>query len=321
MQKTIAVGIAAGGVAAMLLMARSAGGFGGVILVYMAPLPLFYAGLTLGMTGMGIASLTGSILSLLMGVDAALLFVLGFAVPVGVLVRQALQPVPAGGGNARAAANWTSPGQLVLWLAVLAAVLFGLAMLLGTGHDGGLIGILERRLQPLQDVVIAAVAGGPGNDQAVRAGWMTIIRLLPGMTAMVWMMIMAVNGALAQGVAIRFGQNLRPTPDMAALVLPRGLSMLLAAALLAATAAAGTPGFIGLTLACILVAAFVFQGLGVVHALVRRSSMPGLMLVLSYVGFVVVSGLLVLLAILGLVEEWVGIRRRIAVAPSDQERK
>ncbi len=316
MQKTIAIGIAAGGLAASLMMSRYLGGFGSIILVFMVPLPLFLVGLTYGTASAAIAGLTGSILSLYSGVDSGLLFLLGFALPAGILVRQALLK-----GSEPAmpqAVAWIPPGQLVLWLAGLATALFGIVMLVSAGHDGGLLGVLQRYVQLVQTEMMKAVPAGSETEQALPALLNSIIPLIPGTMMAGWMLILVANGALAQGVAVRFGWNLRPSPAMAALVLPRGLSVFFAVALAAAHWGSGISELVGLTMTYILATAYILQGLAVCHALARRAAMPTLVLTVGYL-LLVISGLP--LATLGLIEEWVGIRRRIAVAPSDQERK
>src|SRR5260370_26380575 len=88
---TAAVAIACGSVGACLYLAATLGTPGGLVLVYMTQLPLFLAGLWLGTGAAALAGLTGACLLLAAsGLWGAAIFAAVNAVPVGLIVRQAL---------------------------------------------------------------------------------------------------------------------------------------------------------------------------------------------------------------------------------------
>jgi hypothetical protein len=129
-------------------------------------------------------------------------------------------------------------------------------------------------------------------------------------------MLLAINGVLAQGALARFGLTWRPSPDIAALTLPKALP---AAALLCGALAAvpGTVGYLGLNLVLVLSIAFFLAGLAVVHALARRLEARLFMLIAFYA--VLFFGWPVLVvAGLGFLEPWVGLRRRFAATAPGQ---
>jgi hypothetical protein len=125
-------------------------------------------------------------------------------------------------------------------------------------------------------------------------------------------MVMAViNGSLAQGILGRFKLNWRPSPDLAALDLPVWIPIALAAA--AGLTMLGEAGrFFGVNAIVTLSVPFCLAGLGVVHALTRRMSNPRFALVVFYVLAGLFGWPLLVAAALGLVEPWLGLRRRLA---------
>ena len=101
-----------------------------------------------------------------------------------------------------------------------------------------------------------------------------------------------------------------PSPDIASLQLPQGLPIFAAICGLGAFMP-GLAGFLGVNLAIILAGAFAFAGLAVVHTVARRWPNRRLWLIAVYV-FVLVFGWPVLsLALLGLADPWLNLRRRL----------
>jgi hypothetical protein len=135
--------------------------------------------------------------------------------------------------------------------------------------------------------------------------------ILPGVIVASWMVMTVTNGCLAQGLLVRFGASWRPSPDLAALGLPKWIPVLLALAA-AATALGGTARFLGINVIIVLAVPFCLAGLAVLHTLARRFPRP----VIPLVTFYVLAGLfgwpLLLAAVLGLLDSSLGLRRRFA---------
>jgi uncharacterized protein YybS (DUF2232 family) len=125
-------------------------------------------------------------------------------------------------------------------------------------------------------------------------------------------MVMAtVNGCLAQGVLGRFGASWRPSPDIAALSLPMWLPTLLALTALA-TMFGGPARYLGINVMIVLAVPFCLAGLAVLHTLARRFPRPAVPLVSFYVVAAVFGWPLLLIALLGVLDSSLGLRRRMA---------
>jgi len=135
--------------------------------------------------------------------------------------------------------------------------------------------------------------------------------ILPGIIASSWMVMTATNGSLAQGLLSRFGASWRPSPDLAALGLPVWILMLLAFAT-GATALGGTACFLGINVMIVLAVPFCLAGLAVLHTVARRFSRPAIPLVTFYVLAGVFGWPLLVVALLGLLDSSLGLRRRFA---------
>ena len=98
------------------------------------PLPLFLAGLTHGLPAVVIAGAVGTLISALNGLLSGGIYLVTFAAPAVLVVRQALLARPATEASANAEVHgdleWYPAGRLVVWLVGWALGLFALALLL-----------------------------------------------------------------------------------------------------------------------------------------------------------------------------------------------
>jgi len=119
-----------------------------------------------------------------------------------------------------------------------------------------------------------------------------------------------VNASIAAAILTRAKRFKRPKSKLADLSLPDWMSWFLIAAAVMALLGQGELEFFGRNLALILAVPFFFLGLGVVHELARHVQFPGTLLAAFY--FVMfLSGWIAMAVILaGLLEQWVGLRRR-----------
>jgi Predicted membrane protein (DUF2232) len=297
----IAVGIGLGAVAGLMYVAVMLGTPGAIILVYMTHLPLFAAGLWLG-TGAAIAAGAAGTLVLLAASDllGAALFAVLNAAPVALLVRQALLARRRDDGTLA----WYPPGLLTAWLTAFALAGIGIAVLLMGGPEA-----LQASLRGVLAQVLDRVYGQrlPNRDKVAE----TLAAIIPGIVAASWMITAIINAALAQGVLARFGANWRPSPDLVALGLPIWMPIALGVAA-AATALGGGVRFIAVNAIIALSVAFCLAGLAVLHAAVRRLSHPAMALIFFYTTAALFGWPFLVVAIFGLLENWLGLRRRLA---------
>jgi Predicted membrane protein (DUF2232) len=272
-----------------------------MILVYLTPLPLFVAGLWLGAGASALAGLAGSLLlAATSNLVAAAVFAGVNAVPALLLVRQSLLARPFPGG----AVEWYPPGLLTAWLTGLGLAAIAAAVLLLGGPQEtqtALRGVLTPVLDPASDQNM------PEHDEVI--GFVAFI--LPGIIATSWIVMTVTNGSLAQGLLARFGANWRPSPDLAALSLPMWITLLLAVAA-GASGIGGTARFLGVNVMIVLAVPFCLAGLAVLHAVARRFARPAIPLVTFYVLAGVFGWPLLLVAVLGLLDSPLGLRRRFA---------
>ncbi len=298
--RTAAVAIACGGIGACLYLAVTLDTPGALILVYMTQLPLFVAGLWLGTGAAALAGLTGSLV--LLGISdllGAAIFAALNAVPVVLLVRQALLARHCADGTLA----WYPLGLLTAWLTAFALAGIAGALLLLGGPQG-----LQSAVQGAVGEVLDRLAQRPlpNRDQIAEV----LAMVIPGIVAASWMIMAVANAVLAQGLLARFGANWRPSPDLAGLGLPRWVPVApgLAAA---ATVFGGAPRFVGINMMIALSVPFCLAGLAVLHAAAHRLSHPAMALV----GFYTLAGLfgwpLLAVALLGLLESWLGLRHRL----------
>lgn len=305
---------------------------GGLLLLVLAPLPLFLAGFAQGLLG---ATIAGGTLLVVAGLAAglfvafgALLFLVG---PTLLLVRQALLSRPAAvgagaatGGGAPGAGpgagaggpdlEWYPPGLLTTWLVWIGLAWLAVTLGLMLGEGLGLQTTVEGHLQRALGLTLPQATAG---EVTALAASMSSFALGFGIVS--YLLLLALNGALAQGALVRFGRNLRPSPDIARLRLPAWIAPALAAALVAAFLLPGDLGFIARNLAPILLVPFFFGGLAVAHAYARRARNGTLLLALFYVLLVLFTWPAAFVVLVGLFDQWADLRRRLEAAVSDRE--
>lgn len=300
--------LGAGLAAAALFASLLTGSTMAFLFAYLAPLPIFAAGLAFGVGVAAVAGATGMVATIVID---SMMFALVFAVlnvlaPV-VLTRQAmLNRATAAGGI-----EWYPPGALLLWLAGLVIAVFIALVVYLSGFPGGMEGQLQRSLtRVFQAGGFPQEFSGASAEQMTRA----IARFLPGIVAVSWMVMSALNGVLAQALLKRFGWNLRPSPRMADIRLPSWMPV---AGAIAAVGAfmPGFAGFIGGNLLLIALAVFAFAGLAVIHAMAGAWKNRMLWLVLIYTVMIIFTWPVILVAVLGVAETWMGWRHRFISRP------
>lgn len=311
MNTALVAAVGGGIVSALFHLSVLFGGMGALILGYLAPFPLFLVGLWLGAGAAAIAGAVGAAVTL--AVSGSLLvsgsFVITGALPVAVVVRQALLARSRSDGSL----EWYPPGLLVTVLTGIGVAGFLAALLLASGEPGGLEGLVRAVLGGIAAQLAPPDVEVPGGD----AFW--IAPALPGLVAVSWLLMTVVNGTLAQGVLMRFGRNRRPGMRLVELVLPPWLAPAFAAASALALLVEGTFGFVALNVALILSVPFLFAGLAVVHAFARRRPARVPVLVGFYMFLVLFGWPVVVVIGLGVIEQWMGLRRRWSSGPRQED--
>lgn len=295
------VSVVCGLLAAGPYLLALSGSTGSLILVYLAQLPLFAAGLWLGTGASASAGLVAALILAGAGsLPAAALFAGLNVVPVVLLVRQSLLGRTDPGNTV----EWYPPGLITAWLTGLGLVAAAVTFVFFGGPQG-MQTALREALAPALDRRLGEIT--PELDEMLSF----IAFILPGIVAASWMVMTATNGSLAQGLLARFGASWRPSPDLAALGLPMWIPVLLAFAA-GATLFGGTARFIGVNVLIVLAVPFCLAGLAVLHTVARRFPRPAVTLVAFYLLAGFLGWPLLLIAVLGLLDSPLGLRRRFA---------
>lgn len=293
-----------GGTSAILSIAFLTGSPVMLMMGNLAPLPLFLVGLGFGPIAGSVAGLIGLTLSgLLGGLLAAGLFGLVHALPTWLAVRQSLMRRTAPDGTT----DWYPLGGVLCWLTALAVALLIVASLVAYQSGEGLEDMVTAYLSQVTMIL------APTLDEAQRAELTgALVPFFPGTAAVSWLVVLAANGLFAQSLLTKSGRNLRPRPKLDDFALPDWISWLLVGAAALALAGSGEVAYLGRNLALILATPFFVLGVVVVHVLSRRAPSPRGVL-LAFYAVVFISGVArLMVAGIGLIEQWVGIRRRFA---------
>ncbi len=296
--------IGGGFACALIYSLTGVGSFGGVLLAYFAPLPLYLVGLSFGLTAGTVAGAVATVtMALLGGVMSAGIFLLVNALPTLVVIRQALLSRYDNNGTT----FWYPAGRLIISITVMGVVLYTIAAIMLSARPEGFQGSVEAFVTQLAEQMVPLEAADK------RPGIVAMVApILPGFVVISWLVMVIVNAALAQGLLVRFNRNKRSSPDITTMTFPGWFPVVAAIVALAGLVLPGTLGYYGGNLTAILIMPFFFMGLAVVHAICRKRSTGAFLLVFFYGLLIIFGWLAVVVAMLGLVEQWAELRRRFA---------
>ena len=309
--------LGSGALSAVLYASALVGAPGGLMLVLLVQLPLFLVGLSRdqGWTGAALAGAVGTLaVALAGGVWGAGNFALAEAVPVILLTHRAGLHRRHADGRI----EWYPAGGFLVWLSLYAAAALSAFMLYYSTAEGGLEGELQRSMTALFQGLDLSLS--PAAGQLIAA----FVGILPGLGGATWLLITAGNAALAQALLQRFGHNLRPGPELAALALPPWLTLAVAASAALGLLFGGRIGFASRNFCFVLAVPYFFGGLACLHVLARRWSGGSRLIVLYYAvlaSAIVVLSWLAIMAIagLGLIDQVAGLRQRL-MPPDDRSK-
>jgi hypothetical protein len=299
--------LGAGALSGGLYLMVTLGSTSAMLFAYFTQLPLFLIGLSAGLAASALAGAVAAGMALaLHGLPIAAIFAIAFLMPVLVLLRQALLSRSGAGGEL----EWYPPGLMAGWLVgigvalVAASVLF---LMLTGGAEPAMRAFVGKVYDAAKD---AMPRGAAPMDRAQTVDM--IAGYLPGVAVASLLVMTAVNGALAQGALMRFGMNLRPAPDIAALDLPVAVAAIFAGGLALGLVLPGDLGFLARNLAPVTMVGAALAGLAVVHWAARRFEARAWMLGAIYVAAALLVWPFVLLAAVGFAEPFLKLRRRMA---------
>jgi hypothetical protein len=311
------IGISAGAAAALLFASVTSGSLLSVLLFYLAPLPMLIAGLGWSHWSALIGAVFGALaIAGIFGSVFFFAFLASAGLPAWWLSYLAMlaRPAAAGGNGAAPALEWYPPGRLVMWAAILAALVVLVAIPnFGTDADSVRAG-MHHALARLLRVESGEPAGGavtvPGVSNAQRLIDFLVAALPPA--AAVLATITNVFNLWLAGRIVKFSGRLsRPWPQIAAMTFPRPLMAALAIAV-ALSFVGGLAGILAGVAAAGLLMAYGGLGFAVLHAITQGMNARGFLLGGVYAAVLVFGWPVLALCLLGLIEAAIDLRARIA---------
>lgn len=308
--------LSAGALAALLFAVPFAFGIGAVAPLTLTGIPLMAAGLGIGVIAAAGAGLTGLvvlvalIVALALGPEPAVLFALFFAAPIVFAVHFL--------GRSRTSSlgyiEWQAPLTVMAWLlaaALAGMIIFGLMVIKG---DTDLVVLTRTFLEPLFTGIFPEF-----GLFRIRSMSSSLAPVFPGAVIAVWLLLLAISTAGATAVLHHRGALGRPTPRMEELRTPLWVPVAFIVALLIVWWGDGNTAYLGQNAA---IAAFVpmfLVGVGTFHAIARRTPITLLILAVFYGFMIVFPPLSVPVALIGVADQILGLRRRTGLVRPGQE--
>ncbi len=266
-----------------------------VFFSYFATLPLFLVGLGLGLRSLYVAGfLASAIVLLLQGPFlAGEYLIFSFIGPAFLMNRALLNRTKKSGEVA-----WY-PSSLLLRDMTLAA---GCVMLIGVaaylyfinGSDAGVI------LKPLLKSF-----DPQGHLKDAEPMLLKMLPFLPGFFALSWSIMILLNAVLAQGLLVRFNQNLRPSASFSNLSVPNSFLIVFGISFLLSFISVGAIEILGKNGAFVLTFPFLLVGLSLIHSWLHKTAYATAGLTIFYFLILLLFWPLLLVILLGILKPWI----------------
>jgi hypothetical protein len=309
------VGIGAGAAAALLFASVTSGTLLSIPLFYLAPLPIMIAGLSWGHWVALTAALSGALtLGILFGTVFLFAFLAGAGVPGWWLGYLAMLARPVGGNGHQPTFEWYPIGRLVIWAAILAALVVIVAIPnLGTDGESfraGLHDALVRMLRGQADASVDTPLTLPGGGDPERF-INFLVSVIPATAAVLATFTNLFNLWLAGRVVKFSGRLTRPWPDLSAMRFPPLLTVALAIAI-ALNFAGGLVGIVAGVVSASLLMAYGVLGFAVLHAITQGMNARPFLLGGTYLAVLLIGWLVLALCVLGVLDTAIDLRGRVA---------
>jgi hypothetical protein len=309
MLQILAIGLGAGAAAALLFASVRSGVILSILLFYLAPLPILIA--VLGWSHLaGLIAAAGASLALaaIFGWPLFFAFLAGVALPAWWLGYLALLARPAAEG----AYEWYPVGRLVVWSALLGALVVIVAIPVFGTDEASFNAALRAGFERLLQVQVNAPSGS-GETAGIDASRLVdvLVVLIPPMAAVLATLTNVINLWLAARIVAFSGRLRRPWPELASMQFPFGAAVLLPAAMVVSLIG-GLVGIAATVLAASLMTAFGILGFAVLHAVTRGTASRLFVLSGTYAATLLFGWPIILMSMFGVVETLFGIRARIA---------
>lgn len=276
-----------------------------------APLPAFYylveSGRKQGLTMLALALLCSATISILLGQFGAIMFTL-LMLPAGVTLAQG------------ATSKEFSPGRsglnafvilLVGWL--LWAAIYGISQPGSPSLYGDIVSALDKGLvevgKALKDNTQLASEQALEVEATVARLRVLLPRVMPGLLLVTMLNTVFFNMVVGQYLLRRKNPDLAPWPPFATWRLPEPLVALVIVAGFSLLMPVEFAKSVGMNLLLVAGTLYFFQGLALLTSLLNRWSVPGALRFLIFLLVLVQAYGIIVLAVAGLVDVWIDIRK------------
>ena len=308
--------LSAGALAALLFAVPFAFAIGAAAPLTLTGIPLMAAGLGIGVIAAagagltGIAVITGIVVALALGPEPSILFALFFAAPIVFAVHML--------GRSRTSSlgyiEWQPPLTVMAWLlaaAIVGMIILGLMLIKG---ETELLALTRRFLEPLFTGIFPEF-----GMFRIRSMVSTVAPIFPGAVIALWLLLLAVSTAGAIALLHNRGALGRPTPHMEELRTPLWVPVAFVVALLIAWVGDDNYAYLGQNAAIAIFVPMFLVGVGTFHAIARRTPISIVILAVFYGFLIVFPPLSVPVALIGVADQILGLRRRTGLVRSGQE--
>ena len=296
MTGSIGIALASGLLSSLLFLSLAKGFAAGMLLSYLAPLPLMMVGLHRGLAAALVAGLAAmAAVAAVAGGLSSLPFAIMAVLPSLVVVRQALLCRSDSAGNV----EWYPPGLVLGWLTAtgVALILIGAALVPSLPSSGEMGGVQAWVADTIGKTMSLLAPTLTDEQRHMALDWW--VPFFPAMLAGSWLVMAIVNAVSAQGFLVRLGRNQRPIPVYRELELPVWLAVGLGMALALGAVAEGDLGYLARSVTVVTLIPFALLGLAAMHgwaanrpgARVILAVMYGVLFLASAWAFVPVAGL------------------------------
>jgi hypothetical protein len=315
MMQFVVIGISAGAAAALLFASVTSGAWLSIPLFYLAPLPIMIAGLGWSPLAALTAAIAGALaLGIIFGTMFLLAFLTSAGVPAWWLSYLGMLGRPVGGNGHEPKLEWYPIGRLVIWAAILAALVVIVAIPnFGTDAESfrtGLRGALGAMMRAQNGTALDAPLGMPGVNKIDRLIDF-LVSVIPPAAAVLATITNLFNLWLAAHVVRFSGRLARPWPQLSAMQFP----LLLTAALALAIALSFADGIVGIVAgvaSASLLMAYGVLGFAVLHDITRGMNSRPYVLGGAYVVVLMVGWLILVVCLLGVFDTLIDVRGRVA---------
>lgn len=324
MNSWIIIAIGCGLTAAALHATIVTGSPASIVLFYLAPLPLFLAGLGWGPVVAALGGLVGAaILAGAIDIKTGAFFLLSTGVAPVLLSHLALINRPAQTGIAEEGeaadsdTEWYPEGRLILWCAGVACALMTATIFLVGGSAEG----FQAQVKSMLDLIVQQMSASNASDELANLQQVMDVfaKLAAPLAAAVWLLSTLLNLWVASRILNAANRSPRPWAPFASYSLPKSAGFALAGSLLASMLP-GTLGFIALIAFTLMITVFTVIGLATLHGLTIGNPMRAFILASAYLALFVLSWVVMVpLVVLALVDLQFNLRARARKAANPQD--